>query len=66
MLEKSEKSFKFDFETMTLHHGVEYPEGFEVLYSVEMEERDIDKLQFILWSVQQELSGFREEDFYGI
>lgn len=51
------KAFNFDFETMTLEHGIQYDDGFFPTTSIEMTIEDIEKLQFILWSVHQELKN---------
>lgn len=56
-MNKPDVFFKFNFKKMELQHGVELDDGFFELYSCKLTQQDIEQLQFVLWSVQQELDS---------
>lgn len=56
-MNKPDTLFKFNFKKMELQHGVELDDGFFELYSCKLTQQDIEQLQFVLWSVQQELDS---------
>lgn len=56
-MNKPDTLFKFNFKKMELQHGVELNDGFFELYSCKLTQQDIEQLQFVLWSVQQELDS---------
>jgi hypothetical protein len=57
MQNKPDTFFKFNFKKMELQHGVELNDGFFELYSCKLTQQDIEQLQFVLWSIQQELDS---------